>query len=158
MNDEKLRRRFQRVFKNALRSLSLFLKLPTSPPALSLAKHIYSAPLCKGSSLASDMIIFTTLTPFKLLILFLPSRLRGCYRQPLHFHHHRQPLSALKIQIRAAGATIILHSSLFIIHYSSSLISSLSGNTTIPLSLSSSPSCGTFPSHSYPHLFLSQNI
>ena len=59
MNDEKLRRRFQRVFKNALRSLSLFLKLPTSPPALSLAKHIYSAPLCKGSSLASDMIIFT---------------------------------------------------------------------------------------------------
>ena len=42
--------------------------------------------------------------------------LRDCCCHPLHFHHHPQPLSALKFKIRAAGATTILHSSLFIIH------------------------------------------
>ena len=140
------------MMKNCGGAFSAYLKTPPQPfaitqasyiTALSLAKHIYSAPLCKG----------------ELLLLSQARRLlRDCCRHPLHFHHHPHPLSALKFKIRAAGATTILHSSLFIIHYSSSLISSACGNTTIPLSLSSSPSCGIFPSHSYPHLFLSQNI
>lgn len=120
MNDEKLRRRFQRVFKNALRSLSLFLKLPTSPPALSLAKHIYSAPLCKGSSLASDMIIFTDTNTVQIAHTLSAVKTEGLLPPTTPFPSSPPTALCLKIQIRAAGATIILHSSFFIIHHLSS--------------------------------------
>lgn len=135
-----------RYFSNFLH-LHLHYPLPSTFIQLPCVKK---AGLRQGS-LASDMIIFTDTNTVQIAHTLSAVKTEGLLPPTIPFPPSPPTALCPEIQIRAAGATIILHSSLFI-------ISSACGNTTIPLSLSSSPSCGTFPSHSYPHLFLSQNI
>lgn len=104
-----------RYFSNFLH-LHLHYPLPSTFIQLPCVKK---AGLRQGS-LASDMIIFTDTNTVQIAHTLSAVKTEGLLPPTTPFPPSPPTALCPEIQIRAAGATIILHSSLFIIHHLSS--------------------------------------
>lgn len=104
-----------RYFSNFLH-LHLHYPLPSTFIQLPCVKK---AGLRQGS-LASDMIIFTDTNTVQIAHTLSAVKNEGLLPPTTPFPPSPPTALCPEIQIRAAGATIILHSSLFIIHHLSS--------------------------------------